>query len=87
MSPHRFLSLSASIDRHQVDPEAIKLPTLVIGAQTDQLVPASQLTALAEQLGGPSELHLLPSLYGHDMFLKDADRLSELVAPFLESAA
>lgn len=87
MSPQRFLSLSASIDRHQVDPEAIRLPTLVIGAQTDQLVPASQLTALAERLGGPAELHLLPSLYGHDMFLKNADRLSELVAPFLEAAA
>jgi len=87
MSPQRFLSLSASIDRHKVDPEAIGLPTLVIGAQTDQLVPASQLSALAERLGGPSELHLLPSLYGHDMFLKDAGRLSELVAPFLETAA
>ncbi len=87
MSPHRFLSLSASIDRHRVDPEEIRLPTLVIGAETDQLVPAAQLEALADRLGGPSELHLLPSLYGHDMFLKQADTLSELVAPFLEGAA
>jgi hypothetical protein len=30
------------------------------------------------------ELHLLPSLYGHDMFLKEAAKVSEIVRPFLE---
>ena len=83
MSPQRFLSLSASIDRHRVEPEDILLPTLVIGAQTDLLVLPSQLEALARRLGGSAELHLLPSLYGHDMFLKDADAVSRLVEPFL----
>lgn len=83
MSPERFLSLSASIDRHRVDPAAILVPTLVIGAETDQLVPPPQVRDLAARLGGPTELHMLPSLYGHDMFLKDAARVSELVLPFL----
>ena len=84
MSPERFLSLSASIDRHDVQPEKIGAPTLVIGAESDQLVPPAQLEALHERLGGPSELHLLPCLYGHDMFLKDTETLAALVKPFLE---
>jgi homoserine O-acetyltransferase len=84
MSPQRFLSLSASIDRHVVEPEKIATPTLVIGAESDQLVPPVQLEELRSRLGGPSELHLLPCLYGHDMFLKDAQALAALVKPFLE---
>jgi len=87
MTPQRFVSLSASIDRHAVDPAKIAVPTLLIGAESDQLVPPSQMQALAGALGGPAELHLLPSLYGHDMFLKDADRISTLVGPFLRDAA
>jgi hypothetical protein len=29
---------------------------------------------------------MLPSLYGHDMFLKDAAAVGELVRPFLEES-
>ena len=83
MSPQRFLSLSASIDRHQVDPARIRVPALLIGADSDQLVPPVQMEALAAALAGPVQLHLLPSLYGHDMFLKDADKVSALVEAFL----
>jgi homoserine O-acetyltransferase len=83
MSPQRFLSLSASIDRHRVGPARINTPALLIGAASDQLVLPSQMQALADRLGGPSELHLLPSLYGHDMFLKETDKLSALAGPFL----
>jgi homoserine O-acetyltransferase len=83
MTPERFLSLSASIDRHRIDPSAISTPTLVIGATSDALVPAEQLSQLAERLGGESELHLLPSLYGHDMFLKEAAGIGRLVTRFL----
>lgn len=85
MSPERFLSLSASIDRHAVDPSRIDLPILLIGANSDQLVPAEQMISLAEQLGDNAELHLLDSLYGHDMFLKEAGRIGALVSPFLVS--
>ena len=85
MSPQRFLSLSASIDRHRVDPDEIIVPTLLIGGETDQLVPPPQIHKLAAALGGPVQLHMLDSLYGHDMFLKDAARCSALVLPFLRT--
>jgi homoserine O-acetyltransferase len=84
MSPERFLSLSASIDRHCIDPAKIGCPALLIGAQSDQLVPPAQMKALASELTGPAELHLLPCLYGHDMFLKEAEAVGRLVKPFLD---
>lgn len=87
MSPERFLSLSASIDRHFVDPARISTPTLVVGAQSDRLVPPLQLQSLHERLGGPASIHLLPSLYGHDMFLKETGPLATLVKVFLEEEA
>lgn len=87
MSPQRFLSLSASIDRHAVDAARITRPALLIGAKSDQLVPPGDLTALAGALAGPTTLHLLDCLEGHDMFLTNAAALSMLVAPFLESRA
>ncbi|HEX8194393.1 MAG TPA: alpha/beta fold hydrolase, partial [Allosphingosinicella sp.] len=43
MTPERFLSLSASIDRHHADPARISCPVLLIGAATDRLVPPVQL--------------------------------------------
>lgn len=85
MSPGRFLSLSASIDRHRVHPQDVSAPCLLIGAKSDQLVFPDQLERLFEQLAGPSELHLLDSLFGHDMFLKEAERVGKIVAPFLAS--
>jgi homoserine O-acetyltransferase len=82
MSPERFLSLSASIDRHAVEPERIFCPVLLIGATSDQLVPPAQLEALAAGLPD-ARLHLLDCLYGHDMFLKEAERVGALAALFL----
>jgi len=87
MSPGRFLSLSASIDRHRVNPAAVTAPCLLIGATSDQLVGADQMRALRAALAGPVELHLLDSLFGHDMFLKEAARIGELVGPFVGSRA
>ena len=84
MSPERFLSLSASVDRHRVDPSRIVHPALVIGAISDQLVPPSQTSDLAASLAGPVDLHLLDCLCGHDMFLKQAASIGALVKPFLE---
>ena len=83
MTPERFLSLSASIDRHRVDPSRIHQPVLVVAAISDLLVPQEQMRDLALSLPN-SELHLLDCLYGHDMFLKEADRIGRLVRPLLE---
>lgn len=82
MSPERFLSLSASIDRHHVDPAAIPHPVLVVGATSDRLVPPQQLEALADALPNGA-LRLLDSLYGHDAFLKETPRIAPLVADLL----
>ena len=86
MSPGRFLSLSASIDRHRVDASKIAAPCLLIGADSDQLVFSSQLQRLAPRLPAGTELHVLDSLYGHDMFLKEAERIGRIIAPFLARA-
>jgi len=83
MTPQRFLSLSASIDRHKVDPARITTPVLLIGADTDQLVTSEQMRDLAARLAGPAELHLLDCLYGHDMFLKEAEAVGRIAVPFL----
>ncbi|MET1111258.1 MAG: alpha/beta fold hydrolase [Allosphingosinicella sp.] len=84
MSPERFLSLSASIDRHKIDPRRISCPVLLIGATTDQLVPPAQMESLARGLPD-ARLHLLDCLYGHDLFLKEAPRIAVLIAPFLDA--
>jgi homoserine O-acetyltransferase len=83
MSPGRFLSLSASIDRHRVNPASVTAPCLLIGAESDQLVISDQMRALSQALAGPCKLHLLDSLYGHDMFLKESARIGGIVAPVL----
>jgi len=82
MSPGRFLSLSASIDRHRVDPASIAAPCLIIGASSDQLVFPDDLRKLAEDLGG-AEVHILDTLFGHDMFLKESIRVGQIIEPFL----
>lgn len=86
MAPGRFLSLSASLDRHRVQPETVSSPCLLIGAMSDQLVFPDQLRGLAQRLAGPVELHLLDSLFGHDMFLKEAERIGRIIGPFLAPA-
>ena len=87
MSPQRFLSLSASIDRHRIHPQRITAPTLLIGADSDQLAFPEQMRALEQKLAGPAELHLLDSLFGHDMFLKEAARVGRIAAPFIAVAS
>jgi homoserine O-acetyltransferase len=86
MSPGRFISLSASIDRHRVEPEEIRFPALLIGSTTDQLVPPEQMTALACRYGRPAYLQVVPSLYGNGTFLKETSAPSKLVGRFLEAA-
>ena len=82
MSPGRFLSLSASIDRHRIDPAKVTAPCLIIGAGSDQLVFPDDLRRLAEDLGG-AEVHILDTLFGHDMFLKESIRVGKIIEPFL----
>ncbi|MCG8443386.1 MAG: homoserine O-succinyltransferase, partial [Caulobacterales bacterium] len=83
MSPARFTSLSAAIDRHWEEPEAITTPTLLVAADTDRLIPAADMAELRDRLAGPARLVILNSLFGHDAFLKEADALRDPLQAFL----
>lgn len=82
MSASRFLSLSESIDLHDIDPASVDTPCLLIATDTDRLAPLEEMQALADNLAGPAELVLIKSLYGHDSFLKEFDTLTPLLAKF-----
>lgn len=71
VSPERFLALSESLDLHQVDPTAVRVPVTVVGVREDRLVPLTQLRALASALPRTAGVHFISSLYGHDAFLKE----------------
>jgi len=75
----RYLALSEALDRHCVDPAAIGCPVELIGAESDRLVPAAQLRALAGAIGLKARFHRIESAYGHDAFLKSPDRINALL--------
>jgi homoserine O-acetyltransferase len=77
-----FCAMTLSLDLHAVTPEAIKVPATLIGVVEDQLVSIERIRQLHRRLGGPSRLVELESLFGHDAFLKDAERM----APFITDA-
>lgn len=75
----RYLSLSESMDLHQVDPAQVRCQTHLVAVDSDELVPESQLQGLAEQLAGPTRLHRVVSVYGHDAFLKEPEVFNRLI--------
>jgi len=84
MSPARFLALSLSADLHHVTPERVRVPTTLIAAQGDTLVPGSQMRTLASRLPRLCGIHTLRSRRGHDAFLTETGRLSRLLTPILD---
>lgn len=85
--PRRWLSLSESIDRYLVDPRAVAVPTIVVASPDDQLAPLEDMQALAQALPQLRRFELLPSLFGHDAFLKEPAQLGPLIRTFLEDPA
>ena len=83
MTPERYLSLSASIDRHNVIPAKIAHPALLIGASSDFLIPPDDMRALADSMPD-ARLKIIDSPWGHDMFIKEAPRMGSLINEFLE---
>jgi homoserine O-acetyltransferase len=67
----RWISLSDSLDRHTVNPDAITARTTVVGFSSDRLVPLSDSRDLAARLPRLAQFVEAPSLYGHDAFLKE----------------
>jgi len=78
-TPEVFLLLSQAIDLHRVDPTRVHVPTLVVSVPTDQLVPPQQAQDLVAALGRYGRLVSLPSLYGHDAFLKEVANLGPIL--------
>ncbi len=86
-----FLFLSEAIDRGSIGSDARSLraalervtaDTIVVGVPGDMLFPWALQVELHRELqaaGAQSSLWTLDSVYGHDAFLADQDRLAELL--------
>lgn len=83
-TPARWLSLSDSIDRHAVTPEAIETPVTLVGFTSDRLVPIDDIRELAARLPTLWRLVEAPSLYGHDAFLKEDARVGDILRSTLK---
>ena len=81
--PERFLALSLSADLHRVNPRDIRVPTVFVAAEGDQVVPRSQTDALASQLGASRTLIALETRYGHDAFLTEPEKIGRILATTL----
>ena len=84
VSPARFLALSLSGDLHRVAPEQVRVPTTLVAAQGDTLVPPSQMRELARRLPCLLAFHTLRSRRGHDAFLTETGRLNRLLTTILD---
>lgn len=76
--------LSSAIDRSRVEPERIVVRTTLVAFVGDRLVPVELSRELRARLAGPVELFELPSLFGHDGFLKEVTALSKVLRGALE---
>ncbi|HEU4628712.1 MAG TPA: homoserine O-succinyltransferase [Gemmatimonadaceae bacterium] len=85
-TPESFLRLSESLDLHRVDPGIVTTPTTIIAVDSDTLVPLWQMRELRDALAGPAALHVLSSIYGHDAFLKEIERMGALIRAALAAA-
>jgi homoserine O-acetyltransferase len=84
MSAAGYRRLSESIDLHRVDPAAIAVPATFVAVNSDQLVPAADVEALAK--GVPNARFVtVQSLYGHDAFLKEERAIATIIDNFLNS--
>ncbi len=83
--PEVFLLLSQAIDLHLIDPKQVKVATTVVSVPTDQLVPLQQAQELVAALGPYGNLQVLPSLFGHDAFLKEVQALTPILQDSLST--
>jgi homoserine O-acetyltransferase len=74
-----FLTLSESIDLHQMDATQVQTPATLIAVREDQLVPFNDMQALSARLNGPRQLIEINSIFGHDAFLKEGAALTPII--------
>lgn len=79
-----YRRLSESIDLHRVDPAAITVPLTLVAVDSDALVPAADIAALADAHGA-ARLHRIASRFGHDAFLKEERAIAAILAEFLST--
>lgn len=84
MTAERWISLSDSIDRHAVTPEAIRTPVTLVGFTSDRLAPIDDLRELAARLPTLWRFVEAPSLYGHDAFLKEEALIGQVLRQALK---
>lgn len=84
MSAAGYRRLSESIDLHRVDPEAIAVPMTLVAVDSDALVPAADVRALADAVRG-ARFHQLQSRFGHDAFLKEDGQVGAVITNFLKT--
>ncbi len=87
---HSYLYLSKAMDSHHVGRgrggaevalKAIKSNTLVIGIKTDILFPVCEQIFLAQNIIG-AEYQEIDSLYGHDGFLIETEKIAHILQDF-----
>ena len=81
----RWIALSDSLDRHVVAPEAIHCPLTVIGFTSDRLVPIEDSRELAARAPNLRRLTEAPSIFGHDAFLKERERIDHALHDILST--
>jgi homoserine O-acetyltransferase len=83
-----YLVLSRAMDHHDIGrgrggaPAALRrvqAHTTVIGIDSDRLYPACLQTELASGLPGRSQAELVSSLYGHDGFLLETEKVGAII--------
>lgn len=84
MSSVAYRRLSESIDLHRIDPARITIPATFVAVESDQLVPAAHIRALAGAVRDGEYLSL-SSVYGHDAFLKEEQAVAAIIHNFLSS--
>jgi homoserine O-acetyltransferase len=81
---HRFLALSLSADLHRVNPGDIRVPSVLVAAEGDQIIPREQMEYLALHLGARNRLLHLPTLFGHDAFLTEPTKVARILQSALD---
>jgi homoserine O-acetyltransferase len=79
-----FLTLSESIDVHDVNPADVVGPTTLVSFDTDTLVPPWLVDELARSAPGVTHHVELRSPFGHDAFLKEVGLVSDVIRAALD---
>lgn len=88
---YSYYRLSQAFDSHNIGRyrggiesalATIKCPTLVVGISTDIIFPVSEQIYLYRHIPN-AKLHILSSEFGHDGFLVEADKLNDILDPFI----